>query len=380
MLHDVQPYVVHETLIEDHRFDGLRSGEGGVASLGGDSLIMVYGKFSGGEDNDRACLVARRSNDGGLHWTQPQVCCNAPDDAMNVMSASLLSLADGRLAMVYLLKRSLTDCRPVFVTSTDGGQTWSAPTVAVSRPGYYVVNNDRLVQLSTGRLVIPYAYTAPGEVIGYSPCGCTVSDDGGRTWRQGTDIRIQKHRIRPPRFLDQSNASAVKAIAEGDIHSQEPGVIELLDGRVMMWCRAGGGFMYRAYSSDGCLTWSEFEPITELSIPMGPQSIHRLPGGRRMIMLYNDRGDIPFGHPQFYWRRPMSVAVSDDEGKTWRRHGVLEPDWIASNCYYSILPHGDNLVFTYYEGVMHTTGTGYYEPRNLASLKLKIVRRKFFEL
>ena len=105
----------------------------------------------------------------------------------------------------------------------------------------------------------------------------------------------------------------------------------------------------------------------------------RLPGSRRWIMLFNDRGDLPYGSPQFQWRRPLTVAVSDDEGLTWRRHGLLEPDTAPSNCYYSMAFHGGNVLFTYYEGVMRTNPEGLFCPRNLASLKLKIVRQSYFE-
>lgn len=94
-------------------------------------------------------------------------------------------------------------------------------------------------------------------------------------------------------------------------------------------------------------------------------------------MLYNDRQDLPMGNIQFGWRRTLDIAVSDDNAKTWRRLGALEPGTVPSTCYYSICFHKKNVVFTYYQGVMHTSVTGLFAPRNLRSLKLKVIKQRY---
>ena len=382
MDHNIKPYVVHEELVEDHRADGLRSGEGCIAPLGNGELYMVYGSFDGPRDEDRAALIERRSEDGGIHWTEREVLLRPPEGALNVMSASLLPLNDGRLAALYLQKNSREDCFPLFMASDDDARTWSAPVRTTERPGYYVVNNDRLAQLSTGRLLVPYAWTDRSIDHAWNVfCGCAVSDDLGRTWRLGEqEIRIESENVVLPKLVDESRPEALCDVSEGRAACQEPGVIELLDGRVFMWCRSPGGYAYRAQSDDGGETWAPFKAIREFAMPCGPQTVKRLPDSERLIMLYNDREGIPYGHPQFQWRRPLTVAASDDDGETWRRHGLLEPDTVPSNCYYSLCFHNGNAVFTYYEGVMHTAAGGAFVPRNLASLKLKIVRQEYFDL
>src|SRR5213076_112701 len=81
---------------------------------------------------------------------------------MNVMSASLVRLSDG-IGLVYLRKNSLTDCRAYLRVSKDEGKTWGPPTLCMPTPGYLVVNNDRVVRLASGRLVIPAArHAVPG--------------------------------------------------------------------------------------------------------------------------------------------------------------------------------------------------------------------------
>ncbi len=124
MLLDVNPYIVHEALLEDHRGDGLRSGEGSVAPLSDGSLLMIYGKFDGGKDDDTARLVVRRSVDG-VKWLDPVTFCKTPKGSLNVMSVSLLAMEDGRLACVYIHKQSHDDCRPLFIISEDDGKSWT---------------------------------------------------------------------------------------------------------------------------------------------------------------------------------------------------------------------------------------------------------------
>lgn len=368
--------------MEDHRSDGLRSGEGSVVSLSDGSLYMAYTDFEGGGDEERTSLIERRSQDGGLTWTEPRILEKSPAGFLNVMSVSLLRLADGAIAQSLLFNRAKNDCIPFFRISRDNAATWSSPRAAVERSGCYIVNNDRLVQLSSGRLLLPYCYYGiePDFDCPEAPvCGCTISDDSGTVWRLGSsEIRIKPENTVMPKLVCEDSPSALTDVKAGRVQCQEPGVVELADGKVCMWCRTPGGYAYRAFSEDGGNTWSEFKPVTEFSMPCGPQSIARLPGSNRLIMLYNDRAGVPYGHIQFNWRRPLAVAVSDDNAQTWRRHGILEPETVPSNCYYSICFHKENVVFTYYEGVMRTHGV--CVPRDLASLKLKIVRRSYFEM
>ncbi|MEW6752577.1 MAG: sialidase family protein, partial [Candidatus Latescibacterota bacterium] len=134
-------HVLHEMLLEDHRTDGLRSGEGCAVARRDGSLYLLYGDFHGPGDHDHATLVQRTSADGGITWSAPEVVRQTPQGGLNVMSVSLLRLADGRLGCAYLDKRSTDDCRPRFSTSSDEARTWSEPALMVERPGYYVVNN-----------------------------------------------------------------------------------------------------------------------------------------------------------------------------------------------------------------------------------------------
>lgn len=41
--------------------------------------------------------------------------------------------------------------------SRDEGKTWSKPKPTIPDPGYFVLNNDRAVQLKSGRVLLPVA-------------------------------------------------------------------------------------------------------------------------------------------------------------------------------------------------------------------------------
>ena len=48
--------------------------------------------------------------------------------------------------------------RAFAAVSADEANTWGEPTLCMADKGYYVVNNDRVIQLSGGRLVAPAAW------------------------------------------------------------------------------------------------------------------------------------------------------------------------------------------------------------------------------
>jgi len=202
--------------------DNPRNSEGDFVQLNSGRWLFVYTYFDGGDgDHASAHLAARITDDDGATWSQEDHVVLPNEAGMNVMSVSLQRLTDGRIALLYLRKESVTDCRPYLRYSEDEAQTWSQPVKVIpdEDAAYYVVNNDRLIQLETGRLVIPAAlHEVQHDPPAFSPYGralCYVSDDGGRTWQRGCEARVR------PR------ADGVPVMV------QEPGVVELRDGRLM---------------------------------------------------------------------------------------------------------------------------------------------------
>ncbi len=217
-----------------------RHSEGDIIELKDGRLGLVYTRFTGGSgDHATADLVMCTSADEGETWTEPQTLVRRTG-GLNVMSVSLLRLTGGQIALFYLRKTSEEDCRPVMSVSTDEGRTWSEPTVCITdEVGYYVLNNDRAVQLKSGRIILPVAWhQGPGKPRDNAGViMCYLSDDSGATWRRSADSF---------KGYDPSGERIIL---------QEPGVVELTDGRLMMFIRTNAGSQYVCHSTDGGDTW-----------------------------------------------------------------------------------------------------------------------------
>ena len=361
-------------LLEDHRNDNNRSGEGSMVELANGDLLFVYGVFDGGNDASPARLVQRRSKDGGRTWSDRMSFMELPVGTCNIMSVSLQRLADGRLACVYIHKITESVDDILFIVSEDEGATWSKPLSVSGNDGlYYVVNNDRLAQLSSGRLLIPFALHlfAKDTFSGDGKCGCFLSDDGGRSWRHGKKAQgLEPASVPPPILGGGEDEQRFQKILATKAVLQEPGVIELLDGRVLMWARSNTGRAFAALSTDAGESWSEFKPFSDFAMPSGPQALYRLPNSKRIVMFYNDRAGIPFGDGEFEWRTPLSVAVSDDEAATWRRLPDIENNE-HNYCYLSACFAKERVALSYYQGVEFAGANRKQGRRNLHSLRVR---------
>ncbi len=370
-------------IVEDHETDGLRSGEGGIVRLNSGALLMLYTRMvSGGADHSPAVIAKRVSTDGGLTWGDSATVFEAPEGSLNCMSASLIRLQDGRLAAAYCIKYGLHRLIPVISFSTDEGATWSVPREVTTEDNYFVVNNDRLTQLSDGTLVIPYACherLTDSDDTRFKPgwnarCGLFVSKDGGRTWyRSPHEVTHTPEVFTEPLFSDvDPNDEELNYLLENHFGVfQEPGVVELKGGELMLYTRSLYA-IYRCFAKSVDDPWTDLGIIEGFNVPCGPSTIRGLPGTDRLVMFYNDRGEFPVGRKGYHNRTPLSLAVSDDEGRSWSRHGQLEDD-SRNYCYFSLLFYDDRFIASYYQSA-ERPGEGGAPPgrRNLASLKVAV--------
>jgi Neuraminidase (sialidase) len=312
-----------------------RNSEGDFIRLGDGRILFVYTRFSGGgSDHDTAELVSRFSADGGKTWTAQDRVVVANEAGLNVMSVSLLRLADERIALFYLRKNSLADCRPVVRFSSDEAKTWSEPIPIIANHdiGYFVLNNDRVIQLASGRLVAPVAlHNRPtwdkpdwqGQIT------CYFSDDAGKTWRRSETMQ---------RAHD----------ADGNrVTAQEPGVLELKDGRLLLWVRTDAGEQYRSYSSDGGDSWTPLAPMG-IASPVSPASIERIPSTGDLILVWNNHAHLAVADRKA--RTPLSVAISRDEGVTWQNVRNLDEDPRGWFCYTAIDFTDDHILLGHVAG------------------------------
>jgi predicted neuraminidase len=137
---------------------------------------------------------------------------------------------------------------------------------------------------------------APTSVESYQAWTAYVdrSTDGGKTWRRSTPI-------------------AVPGKPFGLI---QPTLIETAPGHVMALCRSRGiGFICRADSTDGGVTWSPAQPTTLANPNSGIDAVRTTTGD--IYLIYN---------PTKLRRTPLNLDRSRDGGQTWETVQVLEED------------------------------------------------------
>jgi sialidase-1 len=308
-------------------------------------VMLAWTEFytSEGSDWGKARISAMYSSDGGRTW-KDKFTLQENIGNMNVMEPDLLRLRSGKIAFVFVQKNSEGDCRPLFRLSKDDGKTFTdaKPIPIDPYPSYTGTNHDRMIQLRSGRIVFPLWYTPDYRVDKHIRTRVYYSDDEGTTWKQSATL------------VDVPDSAA---------GAQEPGVVELKDGRVMMWMRTDKKKIFRCYSRDRGETWSTPEPMT-LDSPRSPQSIKRIPSTGHLLLIWNNSPDKRF---------PLTAAISKDDGATWENIRNLDEDAAHTYAYTSIEFLKDRALFTYYAG----PGVG---ARNEGqwSLKLKAVPLNWF--
>jgi sialidase-1 len=309
-----------------------RNSEGDVVELKDGRLCLVYSRFTGGTHDDaKADIAARTSNDGGKTWTDDRVLVkNEGKD--NTMSVSLLRLRNSDVLLFYLRKNAWNDCNLYVRRSADEFATLSDPVRVTTDAGYHVVNNARVIQLSTGRIVVPAAFHpcpdgTPKTWSGKGIPRAFLSDDDGRTWR--------------------GDATVVSPPPKRAATPQEPGVLELKDGRLWMWMRTTQGTQYESFSADQGVHWSEPRP-GNLASPCSPATIGRIPWTGDLLCVWNDHSGwhaFPPGK-----RTPLCVAISKDDGRTWSKSRVIEGDPNGWYCYTSMTFLKDRVILSYCAG------------------------------
>lgn len=286
-----------------------RNSEGDFIQLKDGRILFIYTHFTDGSgDNAKAFLAGRYSDDKGRSWTSKDVKILANEGGMNIMSVSLLRLQNGEIALFYLRKNSETDCIPYIRFSSDEAKTWSDPVRCIAKTAYHVVNNDRLIQLPDGRIIFPTTlHAAPRWANGTAMC--FYSDDSGKTWTRSKDVPNPNN-----------------------IVLQEPGVVELKDGKLMMFLRTDTGKQYFSFSNDQGKTWTPVEP-GNIKSPLSPASIERIPSTADLLLLWNNNyKKVRDGGK----RTPFNLAISKDDGKTWEKIKTVESDPDGWYCYTAI--------------------------------------------
>lgn len=326
-----------------------RSGENSFVRLKNGDILNMYSEFYGGDDwSDHGVsrISGFLSHDEGETWSESFPIFEVSEGYTDLMCAGALRLSDGDLAALYLARIENSKCTQMFFArSKDEGKTWDVtPTMEGDDTTklYHVLENDRLVETESGRLLFPTSFL-PIEREDGNPLGdetfLTVhySDDGGKSWHNThADLKIP--------FIHTTYGL------------QEPGIIEMQDGRLRMWARTNLGCQYECYSTDGGLSWSVPTPMEFFKSPLSPMLMKGV--GDVVAAVYNPEpshfiNEKPLVYLEknaglFYDRTPIVISVSDNDGKDFSRTYLLENDPYSIYCYPAIFDGGEYILVSYY--------------------------------
>jgi len=256
-----------------------------LAELPGGDLLAAWYAGSREAASDVAIYGARLPR-GSATWSAPLLLADTPGYSEG--NPALFSAPGGGVWLFYVTltgewwTTSLMKCR----RSSDGGHTWGGERILSSELGW--MTRSRPLVLPSGEWLLPVYDERDWTSF------VLISDNAGETWRPGD-------RVTAPAGVIQ------------------PAVAPLADGCLLMLLRTGGpgGRVWRATSADCGRSWSQAAPTVVPNNNSGLDLV-RLDDGR-LLLACN-----PVTDPNL--RTPLSLLLSDDEGRTWHRWLDIETE------------------------------------------------------
>ena len=348
-----KPEIQH-VMIEPATEDTPRSDTAAIAPLADGRLMVVYNKFhktkEAGRDHGLCTIWSKLSGDNGRTWDTPRMLVDSAKGDMNVQAPAIMRTRAGELYLIALRAHnggsSSTMC--VFVSKDEGKTFKELPPIWKRSKGQLLQGGTScIMELSDGRFLLPFHGGAGNQWSQKNSAGCYYSDDKGQSWKRSSLIDLPKR------------------------GAMEASVVELNDGSLMMTLRTQLGGPHIARSKDRGSTWSK-AIFSGLEGGESGTCLRRLPGSDRVVLFWNNSKFQP-GHHHFGERTPLSAAVTDDNGKTWRKLGNIadnpKAEYTNLDCFFT--KNGD-AVLTYL----------YAEPawnRKAIDLKAALIPKSWFK-
>ncbi|HPO17163.1 MAG TPA: exo-alpha-sialidase [Candidatus Hydrogenedentes bacterium] len=261
-----------------------------VVETANGALISAW--FGGTEEKnpDVGIWMARFENGA---WSKPELAAKVNQTAH--WNPVLFRDAEGAVYLFFKVGPQIPFWQTYWKQSADNGITWTDPVELVpgDKGGRGPVKNQPII-LSDGAWIAPASTEFRKEVP-----FADRSTDRGKTWTRSADW-----------VIDRSMLKGHGAI--------QPAFWESAPGKVHALMRSDGGRIWRADSEDGGKTWSAVY-ATDLPNNNSGIDLLRLEDGR-IFLVYNPV------EKDWGARTPLDLAVSNDDGKTWRRLAHLEND------------------------------------------------------
>jgi predicted neuraminidase len=257
-----------------------------------DNGDLVCAWFGGAKEKnpDVGIWMARFSNGA---WSNPALAAKVNQTAH--WNPVLFRGQDGTIYLFFKVGPEIPFWQTYWKQSKDNGVTWTEPVELVpgDKGGRGPVK-DKPIILSDGS----WLAGASTEHKDYCPFA-DRSTDQGRTWTRSENWVVDKKILKTGKAI-------------------QPTLWESPAGKVHALIRSHGGFIWRSDSEDFGRTWSAVY-ATDLPNNNSGIDLLRLEDGR-LLLLYN-----PIGKN---WgpRTPLDMALSIDDGATWKGLAHLEND------------------------------------------------------
>lgn len=318
--------------------DNPRNSEGAFLRGKKGEILFAYSRYTGESSHDHAsCDIALIvSHDEGETWSKPRLIARAADfGTNNIMSVSAVEQKNGDLAFYFLIKENDLNTTLGRVLSSDG-EHWKSERCICNVPNaYYVVNNDRIVRLSDGRLIAPASLCTNEEILlhggRHMSATILISEDDGAS------------------FTRSEQTFSLPNPADWSRGYEEPGIIEY-SNRLYYWIRTYLGRQYETESRDGINGFFEPRP-SEFTSPNSPMQIKSFDGVAYAIYnpipRYNGRVEA-----EGTWgRTPIVIRKSLDNGNTWGKLNIIEDDDTRGYGYPAVFQTNDgSLLLAYCRG------------------------------
>ena len=326
-----------------------RKSEGAFYRKDDGTIYFVFSHYRGNREDGGACdLAVSVSTDDGKTFSDEKVVLTCEEcGATNIMSVSLLRMQDGTTGMFYLKKSGKTDCR-MFLRRTTDFVSFSDETEVISDRGFSVVNNDRVLRLKDGSIIVPSAFcdtsAVAADVTHENLTEYVMPPAVAVFWKSADDGKT---------FFKAGKTEMPHKIFTTGL--QEPVCAELDDGRLVAYFRNNSGRQYVAFSSDRAKTWTEPQPSV-ITSPPSPMSLKRLSDGRffavyNPIPLYYKRGEtVGVKRAWTGARTPLVAAVSNDGVSDFKIEGEIETDKERGFCYCAVCETPEAILLGYCAG------------------------------
>ncbi|MBP1779563.1 MAG: hypothetical protein H6Q86_5574 [candidate division NC10 bacterium] len=268
--------------------------------------------------------------EGGV-WREPVKVADEP--GVSHYNPVLFRDRTGTLWLFYKIGLSVPTWTGMHRTSSDGGRTWSAPTMLPA--GLIGPAKNKPITLSNGEILCGTSH----ETWGSWACWVEASRDSGRSWTKrgpivapGAGAYEASQDTVVSAIWDESSGKLVlprhfAGVIQPTLWEHDPGRVKML-----MRSTERVGYVCASASDDYGRTWSPAERVPIPNPNSGLDAV-RLADGRILLAC----------NPVREGRTPLSVLVSEDNGATWSRRVDLETG-TGEYSYPSVIQAGDGRV------------------------------------